>query len=176
MLAIMISTLGSRQSPALSHAPARRPRAHDASADRPRRSGSTSAASRGPVARPPKASAAAARGSAPARLNFRRPTEAATNGHECSRLGGAQPVSTRACGGRHRHLQAPARYCWRAVPSSSSTHSARAGTWSPTVLGFASSLSNGVTPGTSLPGGSSDEEERSGSSSPDRPWGHVLVV
>uniref|UniRef100_A0A453PXI4 Uncharacterized protein n=1 Tax=Aegilops tauschii subsp. strangulata TaxID=200361 RepID=A0A453PXI4_AEGTS len=105
---------GAHASAALSHAPARRPRALDASAGRPRRSGSTSAASRGPVARAPKASTAAARGSAPARLNFRRPTEAATNGHERSRLGGAQPVSTRACGGRHRHPQAPARCCWRA--------------------------------------------------------------
>ncbi|EMS68304.1 hypothetical protein TRIUR3_22909 [Triticum urartu] len=48
---------GAHASAALSHAPARRPRSLDASAGRPRRSGSTSAASRGPVARPPKASA-----------------------------------------------------------------------------------------------------------------------
>lgn len=62
--------------------------------------------------------------------------------------------------GAHRRLLA------RGLPldsppatSPSSSRGRRAGTWSPAVLGFATGTSNGVAPGTRLPGGTFDEEE-----------------
>jgi hypothetical protein len=52
------------------------------------------------------------------------------------------------------------------VPLASLPSSSRcAGTWSPAALGLANGASNGVAPDTLLPGDSSDEDERGGSSS-----------
>ena len=61
-----------------------------------------------------------------------------------------------------RHL-IPSTSRHQAPPLSS--RAAHAGIWSPAALGLVNGASNGVTPGTLLPEGSSDEDERGGSAS-----------
>jgi hypothetical protein len=54
-----------------------------------------------------------------------------------------------------------------ALSPPSSSRATRAGTWSPAALGLANGVSNGIAPGTLLPGGSSDTLLPGGSSDED---------
>jgi hypothetical protein len=81
----------------------------------------------------------------------------------------APPPSPRA-GARRCLLALGLPLASPSADSPTSSRGRRAGTWSPAGLGLANGASNGVAPGTRLPGGSSDEDEEEGGRSAARPW------